>query len=267
MKLRDRDLDILLALAKMRLLRTSDLARLFFHAVGTCQKRLRKLYDAELIRAVVTDLAAENRYALAPLGHALLVEELGESAVPRWRPSPRTDGRRLAHLDLLNRYRVALAKEAPRLGVDLARFAPEWELRAADPRAPIIPDALVALLLPAGKLTLAIEVDTGSEAPAAIAKKARAYREASMMRRPVFGAVAPSILIVTSSARRARSAARALCRAKLGRRVLLGAAPFVLGDGGLSSGLAFAEALASWEGGLSVEAFRVGLLRVNMGVR
>lgn len=267
MKLRDRDLDILLALAKMRLLRTSDLARLFFRAVATCQKRLRKLYDAELIRAVMTDLAAENRYALAPLGHALLVEELGESAVPKWRPSPRTDGRRLAHLDLLNRYRVALAKEAPRLGVELARFVPEWELRAADPKAPIIPDALVALLLPAGRLTLAIEVDTGSETPAAVAKKARAYREASTMRRSVFGAVAPGILFVTSSTRRARSAARALCRAKLGRGVLLGAAPFVLADGGLGSGLTVADGLAARDGALSEVDFRFGLLRLDLAAR
>lgn len=259
-RLRDRDIDILLALAKMRLLRTSDLGRLFFDSIGTCQKRMRKLYDAGLVRAIVTELAAENRYALSRLGYALLEEAIDEDELPAWRPAPRTDGRSIAHLDLLNRFRIALACEAPRFEGKLVRFVPEWDLRAGQPRAQIIPDAIAIVSTSAGHLTLAVEVDTGSEAPAAVAKKVRAYEQAELMRQAVFGAVAPNIVILTPSPRRARSVAKSIAQVGGGRRVWIGAAPFVVENGGLVSGLARVGGLASKTVTPSEADFGLGLL-------
>lgn len=259
-RLRQRDVDILLALAKMRLLRTSDLTRLFFDAKGTCQKRLRKLFDAGLVRAIVTDLAAENRYALTRFGHALLVEAASSDSVPEFRRAPRTDGRSVAHLDLLNQYRIALACAAPDFDVRMVHFIPEWDLRGVDPQAPLIPDALMALRTHSGMFAVALEVDTGTEKPAAVAAKIEAYERAALMRTPVFGATAPTILILTPNGRRALSVAKKVAKASLGRRVLLGAAPFVLEDGGLESGLTTSAMLAALGRAPGSEGFRLGML-------
>lgn len=259
-RLRERDIDILLALGKMRLLRTSDLSRLFFDAVGTCQKRLRKLFDAGLVRAVVTELAAENRFALTRLGHDLLARALDEDEVPAWRPAPRVDGRSVAHLDLLNRYRIALACETPKFGVRLVRFVPEWDIRATDPSAPIVPDALVVIATGQTTATLALEIDTGTEPASTVAKKIDAYDRAELARTPVFGVVAPKILIVTSTARRARSVARAIAHAPAGPTVWLGAAPFVLDNGGMTSGVARVGAIAAKDAVPGTDDFQLGLL-------
>jgi hypothetical protein len=260
-RLRDRDIDILLALAKMRLLKTSNLTVLYFSAKGTCQKRLRKLFDAGLVRTIVTDLAADNRYALTPLGHALLVEALPDEDVPDFRPAPRIDGRGLAHLELVNRYRIALAKGATAASVELVAFVPEWELRSAEPTAPLIPDAALTLRVDGRDHGIAMEVDTGSEPPATVVRKVERYEAAVLARRRVGGLLAPTVVIIASSARRARSLARALANAGRGRAIV-GAAPAVLADGGLASGLSTAGELAKTSGPIGAEAFPLGLRAV-----
>jgi hypothetical protein len=264
-RLRDRDLDILLALGKMRLLRTSDLTRLFFDAIGTCQKRMRKLYDAGLVRAVVTDLAAENRYALSRLGYALLEKAIDEDQLPAWRPAPRTDGRSIAHLDLLNRFRIALACESPTLGATLLHFVPEWDLRAGQPQAPIVPDAIAIVATPTAKVVLAVEVDTGTEPTSAVAKKVQAYERAELMRQPIFGALNLRVLILVSTSRRGGSVARAIAGAHAGRRVWVGAAPGVFEDGGLTSGLATVASLAGLSRKAGDQDFGRGLLSTRPG--
>lgn len=258
-RLRDRDLEILLALAKMRQLRTSDIAALYFQAPGTAQKRLRKLFDSGLVRAIVTDLAAENRYALTGLGHALLEEALDGKEVPVFRPAPRVDRRSVAHLDLLNQYRIALARSAPRLGVELVRFTPEWELRAAEPRAELVPDAALVIAKGKAKLVVAVEIDVSTEPPKLVAKKLERYAASAMMKRSVCGLADPLPLLVAATPRRARSLARAT-QGSNGTRALIGAAPYVLGDGGLRTGLTLARELVAKEGELGAEDFRGGLL-------
>jgi hypothetical protein len=268
-RLKERDVDILLALAKMRLLRTSDLARLYFGAVGTAQKRLRKLYDAGLVRAVVLDLAAENRYALTRLGHALLEEALEGEEAPPFRRMPRIDGRSLGHLDLLNRYRIALATSASEVGVELRSFLPEWELRAKEPLAELVPDALVALTHEGRVVELALEVDTASEPPQTVVRKIERYATAKLTKRSVCGARSPIPFVITTTPRRARSLARALreVRATL---FLLGSAPFLLDDGGLTKGLADRATLVDVSGPLGAGDFVFGLVdriqaQVNVG--
>jgi hypothetical protein len=248
----------------MRLLKTSDLTRLFFDAMGTCQKRMRKLYDAGLVRTIVTDLATENRYALAPLGHAFLVEALAGVEVPPFRAAPRVDSRNVAHLDLLNAFRIALARSAPAHGVTLVRFTPEWELRALEPSASLIPDG-TALLAAEGATgahaELALEVDVGTEPPATVVEKVRRYDAAAMTRTRVAGLLAPTVLLVANTARRARSLARALHAAAM-PPVLFGAAPFVLETGGLARGLTDSTLLARLEVVPTAEHFSRGLLPI-----
>jgi hypothetical protein len=258
-RLRERDVDILLALAKMRLLRTSDLTALYFQASGTAQKRLRKLFDTGLVRAVVTDLAAENRYALTAVGHAFLVEAADGAEVPPFRPAPRVDRRSVAHLDLLNQYRIALARGCAAPGVELRSFTPEWELRAAEPRAELMPDAGVVLARGARKITIALEIDVGTEPPRLVVKKIERYQAAAVMRRAVCGLVNPMPLLVVMTARRARSLARAIGEAG-GGGVHVGAAPFVLQDGGLGTGLALVRQLVAADGPLDGAHFSGSLL-------
>ena len=255
-KLVSRDLDILLALAKMRLARTSDLARLFFGAIGTAQKRLRRLFDLGLVRAVVTDLAAENRYAITKIGHRFL-EEARPGEIPVWRPTPRTDGRSLAHLDLLNRYRVALALGAQALGVNLARFVPEWELRSIDPMARIIPDAALLLEVHGRWVEIALEVDTGTEPSSTLKKKVRAYNEARDAGMSVSGMHAPELLFLARSTRRAHAIARAISDDF--PTAWVGHETSVRSDGGLVVGVSRAGDLS--RAGRGEAAFGGGLLR------
>jgi DNA-binding PadR family transcriptional regulator len=257
LRLRERDLGILLALAKMRLLRTSDLARLHFSAVGTCQKRLRKLYDAGLVKTLVPDLAAENRYALTPLGHALLLEALPDTEVPEYRSAPRVDRRNMRHLDMLNEYRIALARSAPPCGVELRRFVPEWELRSRDPDAGLVPDATIQLRAGGKRLGVALEVDAATESPGIVAKKVQRYGAARMMERTIFGLRAPVVLIVTTTLRRARSLAKVVLGA--GVPVLLSMMSHARMDGCLKSGSSSPRVVIE---AASAEAvvFRTGLL-------
>ncbi len=236
LRLKERDLDILLALAKMRLLKTSDLARLYFSAVGTCQKRLRRLYDAGLARAIATDLAAENRYALTRLGHGLLVRALDEGAVPAFRSAPRVDGRTLKHLDMLNQYRIGLAKGCASRGVRLVRFMPEWDLRAMAPDARLIPDAMFELALAEERMIFALEVDTGSEPPTTVRKKLEAYASHTLGGTTIFGAAQPVVLFVVPTKRRALALARA--SEGVGDGVFVAVAADVHDAGGVVGGFA-----------------------------
>lgn len=259
-RLRSRDVDILLALAKMRLLRTSAITELFFGAKGTAQKRLRKLFDAGLVRAIVADLASENRYALTALGHAFLVEAAGDEEVPPLLPVPRVDGRRLTHLDLLNGFRIALAQSAADGGVTLVRFRPEWELRAEDPHATTVPDAIVVVRGDERDVVIALEVDVGTEPPHAILKKLDRYEAARIQRRSVFGMPDPRPLILVQTARRARSIARAV--RKDHPRIALGVARVVLFDEkSITTGFSHAEQVPL-EGTLDERVFDEGLFAV-----
>lgn len=241
-RLRGRDIDMLHALAKMRLLRTSALARLFFAAKATCQKRLRKLFDAGLIRTVVTGIAEENRFCLTRLGHALLVETVTPAVVPAYRAPPRAEHRSVQHLDLLNEYRIALALGVGTVALELRSFIPDWELRSRDPQAGLVPDAIFALSPTTlrAQTVLALEVDTGSETPNVVAKKVLRYRERHALGQGTFGVVPQAVLLLLKTERRARSLARQI--AALGGDgspplVLFGLEQDLLPDGGVSKGL------------------------------
>lgn len=266
-RVQSRDVDVLMALAKMRLLRTSDLTRLFFDAKGTCQKRMRKLFDEGLVRAIVTEVSDENRYALTPMGHTFLAEAIDDD-VPRWRPAPKVKGRELTHLDLLNGYRIALALGAAKTGGSIVRFTPEWDLRSQTPQADLIPDAAVVLDLPGGRrVEVALEIDAGTIAPSLVAKRVAKYEARRMMRTPVFGLAAPVVFLVAVTSRRARSLARALRGSTGTGVVLLGTAPYVLDDGGLSLGVCASIAvLADRKGMLAATDFAAGLVQ-KVGTR
>jgi len=264
-RLRGRDLDILLALAKMRLLRTSEVARLFFSAIGTCQKRLRRLFDAGLVRAIVTGIADENRFALTRLGHVLLCEALREEDIPPYRAAPRTDGRSVEHLDMLNRYRIGPALGLRASGLVLGSFVPDWELRARDPVAALVPDALTTILDPSTRNTgvVAVEVDNNTETPSIVLKKVVRYRERRALGQTVFGVVPDVVVFVVRTERRARTLARQLHAAGgegSAPIVLLGLEAAIREDGGVSKGLRRPkDILDVASGAVEAAALQIGL--------
>jgi hypothetical protein len=261
-RLRERDIEVLAALASMRLLSTSQITRLFFEAKGTCQKRMRKLFDAELVRPLVLDLAAENRYSITRLGHSLLERAMEDEPVPPFRPTPRVDRRGLLHLDLLNDVRIAMALGALRREARLCRFLPDWELRASAPTSPIIPDAAIVIEYGHRSWHLALEVDTGTESPGIVGRKLSRYQTAAESGVAIFGLKAPIVLIVTLTERRARTLARQAVTVKAARVVFASRAS-VLSDGGLQSGLSSVSDLV--DGGPSRAIWSRGLLRSERG--
>lgn len=75
-RLTERDRWLLEALAKMRFLTTRQIARLLFNGSRPpARRRLRKLFDAKLIRVWMRSLNADNVYTLTSQGHRVLQEE------------------------------------------------------------------------------------------------------------------------------------------------------------------------------------------------
>lgn len=261
-RLRDRDVEILLAIAKMRLVRTTEISRLFFEAKGTAQKRLRKLFDAGLIRAIVADLASENRFAITRLGHAFLEGALDSDEVPPYRNPPKSDGRSLVHLDLLNAYRVGLAVGAREHGVELQRFRTDWELRSSAPHAALVPDALISIAVGGKSLGLALEVDVGTEALSVVRRKLVRYAELHARNSLLFAMRVDALVFVVEGRRRARSIASLLNGSTAASATFIGVPPLVMETGGLVSGLSTAEALITG----SSEEGRAGIGPAQSGI-
>lgn len=259
-RIRHRDIDVLTALVRMRLLSTSQLTRLFFGARGTCQKRMRRLFDAGFVRAMVTELASENRYSVTRLGYAVLETASEDRSIPPFRPPPRVDRRGLRHLDLLNDVRIATALGASGYGVRLVQFAPDWDLRSSAPNSPIVPDAAVSLSSGSRSWHLALEVDTGTESAAVFGRKLSQYRSAAEESRRVFGMTNPTVLTVTQTERRAHTLARQAMTVRASN-VVFAWRGSILNDGGIRSGLAYVPDLTEGQNTRRVLPWSRGLLR------
>jgi hypothetical protein len=182
-----RDEALLRAIARFRLVRTADLAALFFpgrHA-DVCAERLRRLFDAGYLEVHVTERAAPNLYSLGPAGRKWLVDQGGA-----WLPAPR--GGWDHHLGVVQVWAMLAAVLHGRSGLGLTRFVPEWEIRSKSPyQATVVPDALVEVGRIGGEcrgpVRIALEVDLGTESLPVLRKKLRAYRELKATRDGVLG--------------------------------------------------------------------------------
>ena len=78
-QINERDRWMLDALARMQFLTTRQIARLLFSgSLSPARRRLRKLFDAGLIRVWIRSLNADNVYSLTPQGRQVLQEESEE---------------------------------------------------------------------------------------------------------------------------------------------------------------------------------------------
>lgn len=152
-----RDGELLRALARLRVARTSALTRLCFNGVrrDTAARRLRRLFDAGYLGLRTADATQESLYMLGPKGRQY-VRALGEVETP----VPR--GSLDHHLAIVETWVALATLDLPGVALQLARA--DWELRAEFPGAlPIVPDLFAVLDCPDGAVALAVEVDLGTE--------------------------------------------------------------------------------------------------------
>lgn len=194
-RLTERDHWLLEALAKMRFLGTGQIARLFFGSTWGANKRLRRLFDAGLVRVWLRSLAAENVYSITRAGvRALGAAEGAGASIPRG-----LDGN-LEHLLAINQVRISLALGVPAAGGELLSWRSDWDLRAIG-KARIVPDALfVVRWTDAGERAFALELDHHTKSPRRFLAKVLRYAAAAHAGGGIYGMHDPVILVVGSHA-------------------------------------------------------------------
>lgn len=207
-----RDHELLRALARLRLARTSAIVQLCFQGVRreTAARRLRRLYDARVLDVRSPNPASEGLYSLGPAGWQVLREQ-GEkvvAAIPR--------GGLTHHLAIVETW-VALATMLP-LATTLQFARADWELRAecAGARLPIVPDIFAVLESPEGAVALAVEVDLGTEPLKVLRAKLAIYRQLYGSAAGLFGWPQFVLAVVTSGRGRLASMRELLAAEWLG---------------------------------------------------
>lgn len=223
--LTSRDVAILYAIGRCRALRTRDVVALAFGSTATARDRLRRLFVAGLLACHAPELATENIYTLTEAGKRVVMEDAGVGArelhVLRELPARRDHALGIARMRVL----FTVATRLPSAPARLAEFRAEQEL-AAERHAGLIgvlPDALAEFIDASGSSThLALEVDTGSEAPIVVRKKVERYDHYARVGRPLYGVDVRTVLVVAPGLRRLRSLARAIAALQLSVRVRFG---------------------------------------------
>lgn len=202
-ELTDRDRDVLLALARFRLARSSQLYRYAFAGIrrDTATCRLRRLFDSRHVSVVPSGPLTENVYRLGPIGRQVLqAEGVG------LRPTPR--GGIEHHLAIVESW-TRLGAEP---GIELARCLPDWELREelGLGELAVIPDLFALVRLEGQLIPVAIEVDCGTESGSVLRSKAERYAALWGRSPGLFGWERFAVLIVLHDPRRRALATDAL---------------------------------------------------------
>ncbi len=172
LRVTDRDVAVLHGVGRLKFAMTGQLAKLAFHGSrSAANKRIRRLFDAGLIRAWAPRLDGENIYGLTPRGTRLLGEPEGERSA--W-PTPRGLDGNIAHLLGLGDVRVAFAVTLCEIGLELSWWRSYWELEARFAE-PVIPDALFQVSGEHGRQVFALELDRTTPSPQAFARRILNY--------------------------------------------------------------------------------------------
>lgn len=197
-RLQARDIKILEALYRYRLLTTSQLGSLFFSSQNRAERRLRQLYDAELIERIYRPVAigsAELLYVLDKEGVNLVAKELG---IDRGEvQTARTRAKALKPLFLdhfieVNQFRLSVTLAAPVHHHHLIFWKYDHELqnrnrqgvlisdRVTDPehptqKIPVTPDGFFGLETPRGNAYFFVEVDRATMDNPRFKRKMRGY--------------------------------------------------------------------------------------------
>jgi hypothetical protein len=195
--LTERDAWLLDALARMRFLTSSQLLRLGFGASRSAvNKRVRRLFDAGLVRVWVRCLEIDNLYSLAPAGCAVHSIANNQNRVP----VPRGLDRDLDHTLAINDVRIALATTLPALKAELVSWLSDWDLRPH--RSRLVPDAHFIVQWPNGsESSFHLEVDRNTKSASALLRKLLAYRATTTYRYEyLFGSVDCVLVVAHNSA-------------------------------------------------------------------
>jgi hypothetical protein len=161
-----RDKRILGKCADAQWLTTSQIHSLFFKdkTLDAVRKRLRKLVEANYLKAIQTRYFLDSFYSL---------NDAGINLVRQTRPDVHKHGKvpeHLEHLAAINDVRVALESSGTRIRF----FYAHWELSALGWMYPVIPDA--AFSVSSEKIsTCIVEIDRGTELNKDILKKFGGY--------------------------------------------------------------------------------------------
>jgi DNA-binding transcriptional ArsR family regulator len=192
LQLTERDRWLLESIAKMRFLSTSQLVRLGFGASRSAvNKRLRRLFDAGLVRAWVRCLESENVYSLTAAGRLTLPTDDGSHVTV-----PRGLDRDLDHTLAINDVRIALATTLPAIHADLVSWLSDWDLR---PRrsARLVPDANFTVRWSNGReIAFHLEVDRNTKSASALLRKLFGYRAMTYRHDDALGSGDYVILVV-----------------------------------------------------------------------
>jgi len=197
-QLQERDIDILDALSSYRLLTTSQLARLFFTTKKRAERRLRQLYDAELVERIFRPVvrgSAEILYILDREGVNLLAQVQGRDRAEIQTARTRAKSLKpfvLDHFIEVNQFRLSITLSAPKHNSSLIFWKYEHELqnknkkgvlisdRVTDPenpsqKIPVTPDGFFGLKTPRGNTYFFVEVDRGTMDNQRFRRKMRGY--------------------------------------------------------------------------------------------
>ena len=154
----------------MRFATTGQLARLHFGGSrSAASKRLRRLFDAGLLRAWVPRLDGENVYSLTSRSARFIDDQKSGPCSP----APRGVDGNLEHLLAVGSVRVAIAMTLDD-GAELRSWRSYWELEPQF-KEPVIPDALFEVHSRNGHQVFAIEVDRTTPSPQAFVRRILNY--------------------------------------------------------------------------------------------
>lgn len=166
-----RDVAVLAFVGRAGVATSAQIARLFFPDTTTAHRRLAKLVALRALDVHVVGSTVPNLFTLGAHGVATLREHgVTDDEIHRPRVRHAID----RHLELLTDVRVEFERIArERDDIVLHRFVGDLDLRRAAGASPpaYVPDGLVDLELPSGRLVVVCEIDTGVEDRGVFGKK------------------------------------------------------------------------------------------------
>ena len=227
----DRERSIVETVDRLRLVRSDQLQRLFFHEISSargrarvCRRSLQILTDQGIVRRLErrvggTPAGGSSGYAytLAPAGRRLIAYWAGEG-VPSDRGVHEPQAGFVEHTLAISELYVRLLETERRGGADLIAFEPEpgcWRTHTSPTGATVLlkPDALARLGVGDSELSWFLEVDMGTHGRGALARKLNAYLSYYRTgREQTDSGVFPRIAWITGSDTRAHVLANLITR-------------------------------------------------------
>ena len=234
MRLTPRDIALIQAVYRYRVLRRDQAQRLLFPSKNTANQRLKRLHEHGYLarRRLPVEYgqgSAQALYMLATRGATLVAEERGlDLAEIGWRRCHnRVSSPFLEHTLMINDVRLAVELASREQQWAIETWLPEEELKARPDRVPIeteagqrrrltlIPDAYFRLVQGSKRASFFLEADRATETNGRWAQKAQAYlayvQSGAYLRR--YGSNCLRVLVVATSERRMDNLLRATSRA------------------------------------------------------